>query len=56
MDKFYNKENILNKIYLTNNILESIHSKINTFLPKHKTNTYNFINSIKNIISLKIII
>ena len=37
-------------MYLTNNIVESLHSKLNFYLPKHKTNKYNFIYAIQNII------
>ena len=37
-------------MYLTNNIIESIHSKINNYLQKHKTTVYNFIKALENII------
>ena len=37
-------------MYLTNNIIESIHSKLNFYLPKHKTTIYNFINTLESII------
>ena len=36
----------MNKIYITNNIVESIHGKINYYLPKHITNAYNFLDCI----------
>ena len=42
----YDKENKLDIMYLTNNIEESLHSKISYFLPKKK-NRYNFIKCIK---------
>ena len=38
------------KIYLTNNIVETIHGKLNYYLPKHITNPFNFINSINNVL------
>jgi len=37
-------------MYLTNNIVKSIHSKINYNLPKHKTTVYDFIKALENII------
>ena len=41
----------MSKIYLTNNIVESVNSRINSYLPKHKYNKLNFIsNCIENII------
>ena len=41
----------MNKIYITNNIVESIHGKINYYLPKHITNAFNFLNCINPLIS-----
>ena len=44
-------ENIfLQKFYSTNNIVESINSKINFYLPKTSTNNKNFLDSISKII------
>ena len=37
-------------MYITNNIVESIHFRINYYLPKHKYNKHNFIKCIENII------
>ena len=34
----------LNTFYFTNNITESIHEKINYYLPRHISSEYNFIN------------
>ena len=39
----------LKKLYLTNNILESLHSKINYNLPHSIPNKYNFIKCMKYI-------
>lgn len=46
----YKKENIegnkyLDKLYLKNNISESLHSKINCYLPKYTTSSQNFSES-----------
>ena len=46
----YKKENnegnkYLDKLYLTNNISESLHSKINFYLPKYTTSSQNFSES-----------
>ena len=59
----YNYEDILNivsndnsdnkyleKLYLTNNIIESLNAKINFYLPKKPTNNADFINCIIKII------
>jgi len=43
------KVNYLKKLYLTNNIEESIHSKINYNLPKKSTTNNDFINTVENI-------
>ena len=48
--EYYNNIKIIDKIYLTNNIIESLHSKINSYLPKYKTTVYNFIKSLENVI------
>jgi len=37
-------------MYITNNIVEFIYSRINYYLPKHKYNKHNFIKCIENII------
>ena len=34
----------MEKLYLTNNIIESLHAKLNYFLPSNVTNQYNFVN------------
>lgn len=47
--KYIKNKNALEKLYLRNNITESIHAKLNYFLPRHITNQVNFINSFKNI-------
>jgi hypothetical protein len=43
------KKKYMNKIHITNNIVESIHGKINYYLPKHITNVFNFLNCINKI-------
>ena len=48
--KFSSNNEALNKIYFTNNIAESIHSKINYFLPRHISTEYNFINTLNNVL------
>ena len=47
--KYKTNKKIFEKLYLTNNIVESLHGKINYYLPKHTTNRINFINTLKNI-------
>ena len=47
--KYSNEKKYMNKIYITNNIVESIHGKINYYLPKHITNVFNFLNCINKI-------
>ena len=46
--KYYDNEDKLNRLYLTNNIIESLRSKLDYYLPKQVTNIvtniYNFIN------------
>ena len=37
-------------LFITNNIIESLHSKISNYLPKGKTTSKGFILAIKNII------
>ena len=48
--KYFNNKKALDKLYVTNNIIESLHSKLNYYLPRHVANQYNFINVIKNIL------
>ena len=33
----------MEKLYLTNNIIENIKAKLNYYLPRHLTNKYNFV-------------
>ena len=49
INKYKTDKDKLNKLYITNNIVESIHGKLNYFLPKKITNQNSFIKSIKNI-------
>ena len=44
-----NKEIINNQIFVTNNIAESLHNKINLYLPNKKITNTNFIYAIRNI-------
>ena len=44
-----NKEKYLKKLYLTNNIEESMHSKINYYLDKKSTTNNMFINAVEKI-------
>ena len=44
--KELNVTSFMEKLFLTNNICESINSKINYNLPKKNTNNYIFVNSI----------
>lgn len=46
----YKKIKALDYLYFTNNVSESLHKKINNYLPKTKTTPYDFIDSIKNIL------
>ena len=48
--KYYNNKKAMEKLYLTNNIIESLHAKLNYFLPIYVTNQYNFVNSMNNIL------
>ena len=50
ISNYYKNKNLIDRMYLTNNIVESLHSKINLYLPKHKSTKYNFINTLENII------
>jgi hypothetical protein len=40
----------MGKIYITNNIVESINSKINFYLPKKVTSNIDFVKSLTNLI------
>ena len=40
----------MNKIYLTSNVAEEIHTKINNLLPKPTNNKYVFIKDMRNIL------
>ena len=44
LQKFEGNIDNLNTFYFTNNITESIHAKINYYLPRHISSEYNFIN------------
>ena len=50
IEKFKENDAALKKLYLTNNILESLHSKINYNLPHSIPNKYNFIKCMKYIL------
>ena len=41
----------MNKIYITNNNVESINSKINYYLPKNITSNINFVQFLTNLIA-----
>ena len=45
-----NKKTYLDKFYITNNIAESLHGKINYYLPKSSTTPEMFIISMKKIL------
>ena len=47
--KFKENDPVLNRLYLTNNIIESIHQKLNSKLNNQPSNKLAFINSLKNI-------
>ena len=49
-DNNQGNSNIINHIFLTNNISESLHSKINYYIPRSKMTSFVFINAIKNIL------
>ena len=46
---FKNNKEALNKLYFTNNIVESIYAKINYFLPRHIATEFDFITCINNV-------
>jgi hypothetical protein len=39
----------MNKLYLTNDIVESIHGKLNYYLPKKITDQHSFLKSLNSI-------
>ena len=45
----------MDKFYTTNNIVESINSKLNYYLPKKSTNNIDFLNSIMKLLSNSIL-
>ena len=45
----------LDKLYTTNNICESLNSKISFNLPKKPTNNFNFVNALTNILTNSIV-
>ena len=45
------KQDILNHFYITNNIAESFHSKLNYYIPKRKITSNDFLKSIKCILN-----
>ena len=47
--KFKENDPVLNRLYLTNNIIESIHQKLNSKLNNQPSNKLTFINALKNI-------
>jgi len=53
--KSNNENKYLNKFYTTNNIVESINSKLNYYLPKKSTNNIDFLNSITKLLSNSIL-
>jgi len=55
IEKYKKNKQAFEKLYMTNNIIESFHSKINFNIPKSIPNKINFINSIKNIFNNDII-
>ena len=55
IEKYRNNVKALNKLYITNNIIESLHHKLTYNVPKCVLNKYNFINSMKNIFTNDII-
>ena len=44
-------QDIINHFYITNNIAESFHSKMNYYLPKRKITSNDFLKSIKSILN-----
>ena len=46
-----NNNKFLDKLYTTNNICESLNSKISFNLPKKSANNFNFVNALSNILS-----
>ena len=50
IEKYKENDKALQKLYITNNIIESLNSKINSYALTSNPNKINFINSMKNII------
>ena len=50
INKFKNNNDAINKLYFTNNIVESIHAKINYFLPRHIETEFDFITCLNNVL------
>ena len=46
----HKKEQLLDKLYLTNNIVESINGKIQYYLPKKTTDNISFVNTLTKIL------
>ena len=46
------KEEVLNHFFVTNNIAESFHSKLNYYIPKRRITSIDFLKIIKNIIEI----
>ena len=57
IEHFKNNDNnyFINKLYTTNNICESLNSKISFNLPKKPTNNFNFVSALTNILTNEII-
>ena len=49
VNKYINDENKINKLFLTNNIVEGLHSKLNSFLKKNKTSKLDFILAMRKV-------
>ena len=46
----WNSNKYLERIYFTNNVIESLNAKINSYLPWRITTNYDFINSMTKIL------
>ena len=56
--EYFQKENsniFLDKFYTTNNICESLYSKLSFYLPKKPTNNFNFVESVSNMVCNEIL-
>ena len=45
INKYFNDDSKIQKLYLTNNIIEALHAKINYNLLKRSTTIYDFVNA-----------